>query len=409
MRRPRRAPAALVSPARRSRAWTRRRGRGGRAAAGRGPRRRRPAAGPGQRRTRMAAPGGGAHQGAAARSRRLASRERTLLEDLRRLEVERDLRAEEFAASTARSRSASSASSTTRPSGLPALERTAESQLPDLAARMVELYKLGNGGYLRMLHERRRPARHGPRVPVRLRRCRASTAAASPSTSARWRTCARRRRRSKAAAARRRLAQAAVARARDAAAQAVAAHADLISRIDARRDLAAQLVGELEAARQAPAAHRRRRRARARRARPAWRWAAAAPLQGRPRLARDGHRRRRLRPAGQPEVPHVGRLERHPDRGRGRRRRCRPCTTARSPSPTAFTGFGNLVIVDHGRWRSRSTATWPTSTSSRASASSQGQRLGSVGTSRSTASPSLYFELRIDGKPVDPLQWLKRK
>jgi septal ring factor EnvC (AmiA/AmiB activator) len=22
--------------------------------------------------------------------------------------------------------------------------------------------------------------------------------------------------------------------------------------------------------------------------------------------------------------------------------------------------------------------------------------------------PSLYFELRVDGKPVDPLQWLKR-
>ncbi len=22
--------------------------------------------------------------------------------------------------------------------------------------------------------------------------------------------------------------------------------------------------------------------------------------------------------------------------------------------------------------------------------------------------PALYFELRIDGKPVDPLQWLKR-
>jgi septal ring factor EnvC (AmiA/AmiB activator) len=22
--------------------------------------------------------------------------------------------------------------------------------------------------------------------------------------------------------------------------------------------------------------------------------------------------------------------------------------------------------------------------------------------------PSLYFELRVDGKPVDPLQWLRR-
>ena len=23
--------------------------------------------------------------------------------------------------------------------------------------------------------------------------------------------------------------------------------------------------------------------------------------------------------------------------------------------------------------------------------------------------PALYFELRIDGRPVDPLQWLKRR
>jgi lipoprotein NlpD len=38
----------------------------------------------------------------------------------------------------------------------------------------------------------------------------------------------------------------------------------------------------------------------------------------------------------------------------------------------------------------------------------QGQRLGSVGTSLE-GEPSLYFEMRIDGKPVDPLQWLKRK
>jgi septal ring factor EnvC (AmiA/AmiB activator) len=25
-----------------------------------------------------------------------------------------------------------------------------------------------------------------------------------------------------------------------------------------------------------------------------------------------------------------------------------------------------------------------------------------------SGNPALYFELRIDGKPVDPLQWLKR-
>ena len=38
----------------------------------------------------------------------------------------------------------------------------------------------------------------------------------------------------------------------------------------------------------------------------------------------------------------------------------------------------------------------------------RGQRVGSVGPT-STGATGLYFELRIDGRPVDPLQWLKRK
>jgi septal ring factor EnvC (AmiA/AmiB activator) len=33
--------------------------------------------------------------------------------------------------------------------------------------------------------------------------------------------------------------------------------------------------------------------------------------------------------------------------------------------------------------------------------------IGSSGRNPS-GNPALYFELRIDGKPVDPLQWLKR-
>jgi septal ring factor EnvC (AmiA/AmiB activator) len=38
----------------------------------------------------------------------------------------------------------------------------------------------------------------------------------------------------------------------------------------------------------------------------------------------------------------------------------------------------------------------------------RGQTVGSVG--RSPTGPAgLYFELRVDGQPVDPLQWLKRK
>ncbi len=38
----------------------------------------------------------------------------------------------------------------------------------------------------------------------------------------------------------------------------------------------------------------------------------------------------------------------------------------------------------------------------------RGQPVGSVGTRRSPGAAGLYFELRIDGRPVDPLQWLKK-
>jgi septal ring factor EnvC (AmiA/AmiB activator) len=39
---------------------------------------------------------------------------------------------------------------------------------------------------------------------------------------------------------------------------------------------------------------------------------------------------------------------------------------------------------------------------------SRGTALGTVGESPSGGA-ALYFELRIDGRPVDPLEWLKRK
>jgi septal ring factor EnvC (AmiA/AmiB activator) len=37
-----------------------------------------------------------------------------------------------------------------------------------------------------------------------------------------------------------------------------------------------------------------------------------------------------------------------------------------------------------------------------------GQRVGTAGPIAS-GSDGLYFELRVDGQPVDPLQWLKKK
>jgi len=37
-----------------------------------------------------------------------------------------------------------------------------------------------------------------------------------------------------------------------------------------------------------------------------------------------------------------------------------------------------------------------------------GGRIGLSGRNPA-GNPALYFELRVDGKPVDPLQWLKKQ
>ena len=80
----------------------------------------------------------------------LLARERTLLVELRRLEVDRQLRAEEVskfereAADTERRLAA-----TTKRHA--ALRQNADEQRPDVEARLVQLYKLGSGGYWRLM------------------------------------------------------------------------------------------------------------------------------------------------------------------------------------------------------------------------------------------------------------------
>jgi septal ring factor EnvC (AmiA/AmiB activator) len=335
----------------------------------------------------------------------LASRERTLLEDLRKLEVERDLRAEEFNASTLELQRIERELDETAVR-IAALEKTAASQLPDLTTRMVELYKVGNGGYLRMLLnvddlrglgrayrfvsglqglDRRRVVEH-QRTLADLRKAQDALEG----------------RRSQAL-----LAQAAVARSRDAAAEAVVAHEGLIRQIDERRDLASRLVSELEAARQQ--LQRLIEEAASGRA------AAAAGVVGLP-----------LRPfRGDLDWPVAGTVTGAFGRQVNRRfhtsvvsNGVRIAAEASAPVTaihegtvayaTTFTGFGKLVIVDHGSTAFSLYGYLADIDVVSGERVVQGQRLGSVGTSLD-GEPSLYFELRIDGKPVDPLQWLKRK
>jgi len=74
----------------------------------------------------------------------------------------------------------------------------------------------------------------------------------------------------------------------------------------------------------------------------------------------------------------------------------------------AFSGFGNLVILDHGAQAFSLYGNLLDITVKKGARVTAGQPVGTVGASLSGLA-SLYFELRVDGQPVDPLQWLKKR
>src|SRR2546428_9709885 len=81
---------------------------------------------------------------------RLAADEETLLGDLRKLEIERQLKAEQFKEADAQAQevTADLAAITAQ---MQQLERRDLAERPGLRARLVEIYKLGQGRYLRLL------------------------------------------------------------------------------------------------------------------------------------------------------------------------------------------------------------------------------------------------------------------
>lgn len=72
-----------------------------------------------------------------------------------------------------------------------------------------------------------------------------------------------------------------------------------------------------------------------------------------------------------------------------------------------FAGFGQLVILDHGQKTYSLYGHLSTMAVQRGGTVERGQTVGSSG-ANPTGVPAVYFELRIDGKPVDPVVWLKR-
>jgi septal ring factor EnvC (AmiA/AmiB activator) len=74
-----------------------------------------------------------------------------------------------------------------------------------------------------------------------------------------------------------------------------------------------------------------------------------------------------------------------------------------------FKGYGNLIILDHGNDYYTLYAHVAEILVKEGDDVRQAQRIGTVGDTGSLAGPRLYFEVRYQGKPQDPEQWLRQR
>jgi septal ring factor EnvC (AmiA/AmiB activator) len=332
-----------------------------------------------------------------AEADRLAAQTGSVLAELRKLELERALKTQAVRKADAEVTQVTTALAETA-KRLKALEAARLANTPGVRERLVEIYKRGRGGYVRLMmaaDDLRALGRmsRGVAAVARLDRMRFDehrrTIRAEQQTLKELET-------RKAALTK---AQREAGDARRALDVAVAAHNRRLDELDQRRDLAAQYVGELERA--------------------------AAELQRRAAgLTSDA-------PAALPIAPFRGALE-WPVNGRivsrfGRSRASRFGTmvnrngveisstegqevravhggTVAFAAP--FVGYGTLVIVDHGDNAFTLYGHLQQVSVSQGARVSRGSTVGRAGRNPD-GQQVVYFEVRIDGRPVDPVQWLR--
>ncbi|HEX9368468.1 MAG TPA: peptidoglycan DD-metalloendopeptidase family protein, partial [Vicinamibacterales bacterium] len=330
----------------------------------------------------------------------LARQERSLLAELRKLEVDRAIKVEQLEqierdAADVQQKLAMSTTRTER------LQGEADRQRPDVEARLVQLYKMGRAGYWRLLLDvnNLREVGRAYRTAAalgRIDRDRVDEHRRTLAALTQERATLRARARELNALQRKaREASAAVER-------AVTARSNLVTSIDTRRDLNAQLTGELQDA---------QRKLQATLAQVmAGRPAAAAvlpigPFQGALPWPAEGVLSARFGPrapgtAGPPvrNGIELSLPEGHP---------VHAVHEGTVVFADLFSGYGTLVIVDHGDKTYSLYGHLGSALVHKGDRVDAATTLGVAGRNPS-GNPSLYFELRVDGKVVDPVQWLKR-
>ncbi len=71
-------------------------------------------------------------------------------------------------------------------------------------------------------------------------------------------------------------------------------------------------------------------------------------------------------------------------------------------------GYGLVLVLDHGHGVHTIYAHLSVITAPRGTQVARGDRIGRVGDTGSLRGPFLYFEVREDGRPVDPARWIRR-
>jgi septal ring factor EnvC (AmiA/AmiB activator) len=328
----------------------------------------------------------------------LAQQSTTTLAALRQLELTRALRAEELAQVNTRlsAVSAKVAASTAR---VQALEAQRVERTPALEERLQALYKRGRNGYVRLLLDTadERDLARASRGVVSLakveeiriaehRRLLTEEQAARTQLQSEERQLARLK------------AEAVTLEA--AAAKAVAERSRMLDELDRRRELAAQFVGELEQARQR----------------------LQSTIDGLPGAADVDLPLRPFQgdlpwPLAGPLLTRFGRATTGSFGTSIQRNGIEIGAAAGSPVHAVhggtvayaapFTGYGVMVILDHGQdtftvyGHLSGTALRPGLVVAR------GQLVGTSGATPA-GEAGAYFEVRIDGRPVNPVQWLRR-
>jgi septal ring factor EnvC (AmiA/AmiB activator) len=334
-----------------------------------------------------------------AESDRLAAQSRTVFGELRKLEIDRALKQEELL-EVDRELVRVTADRDATANRLQELEAIRIAGTPGVAERLVELSKRGRAGYVQLLL-----ASDDVRAMGRLAR---GVAAVAELDRLRLETHRKNLAAEQAALeqlTKQRAAAAALqkdaARAKAAVDAAVNARNRMIDDLDRRRDLAAQYVAELQQAQRelenTLASAEGATRVVTLPIRP-FRGDLPWPLQGNV-VSRFGRA-----PAGRfgTSIVRNG-IEVAGTEGAEIKAVHEGTVAYAAP----FTGFGTLVIVDHGENAFTLYGHLAEAVVKAGTNVSRGAVLGILGQSPSGGAAA-YFEVRIDGRPTDPLQWLRR-